>query len=102
MGGCQDRHVSCVTLMPRFQKMMDQDVLELTLFCYFDTARICHETPPGNRYAAYRVAAWFMFGRLGNKRRKGLPHCLVRWIRNRYPDPNGDYAGMGRTRSCDY
>merc|ERR1712025_486108 len=92
-----DLNIGCVTMMPRFQKMMDQDVLELTLFCYFDTARIIHESPPGNRsfrYAAYRVAAWFIFGRLGSKRRQRLPHCLVKWIRDKFPEADGDYTGF--------
>lgn len=63
------------------------------------------------RYAAYRIAAWMIFGRLGSKRRRRLPDCLgwcfkltlyfiynylflVQWIRDQFPAPDGDYTGF--------
>ena len=64
------------------------------------------------RYAAYRVTAWFLFGRLGRQQRRRLPDCLgknwwkcnngrqitcyfvVQYIRAQYPDPRGDYTGF--------
>ena len=59
--------VQCVTLMPKFLKMMDQacfitfpievivtriiqDVLELTLYCYHDVFRSGYTSPPENRF----------------------------------------------------
>ena len=55
--------MSCVTEIPRLAKLLDkveinfnsisnktlQDILEMIMFCYFDTLRVEFKNPPDNR-----------------------------------------------------
>ena len=55
--------MSCVTDIPRLAKLLDkveinfssisnktlQDILEMIMFCYFDTLRVEFKNPPDNR-----------------------------------------------------
>ena len=55
---CKAANVNCITLLPKFIKMMDTDVLELTLHCYHDVLRTSYSSPPENRYAGSRLVSF--------------------------------------------
>ena len=46
------------------------------------------------RYTAYRQYILWVWGKLGRRNRKVIPSCIVRKIRDRFPDPNGNYTGF--------
>ena len=46
------------------------------------------------RYAAYRQYIWWVYGRLGRKRRKVIPACVVLAIRKQFPEADGNYTGF--------
>ena len=53
---------------------------------------------PWNDFSAYRNAAYRSFtlwahGRLGFGNRRPVPSCVVAMIRQRFPEPNGEYVG---------
>ena len=46
------------------------------------------------RYAAYRQYIWWVYGRLGKKRRKIIPACVVLAIRMQFPEADGNHTGF--------
>ena len=46
------------------------------------------------RYAAYRQYIWSVYGRLGRKRRKVIPACVVLAILKQFPEAGGKYTGF--------
>lgn len=46
------------------------------------------------RYFAYRNYIDLMFGKLGKHNRRLIPACIVKNIRQTWPDPDGNYVGF--------
>ena len=46
------------------------------------------------RYAAYRQYIWWVYGRLGRKRRKVIPAYVVLAIRKQFPEADSNYTGF--------
>merc|ERR550519_49266 len=93
---CDLEGVICVTKLTKMAKVWDKDVLEITLNAYNETICLGCSSPPDNsnyRYAAYRVASFLLVGRLGKRRRRPLPACVVSEIRRIFPSPDGIYTG---------
>ena len=49
------------------------------------------------RYAAYRQYIWCVYGRLGRKRRKIIPACVVLAIRKQFPKADGNHTDTSIT-----
>ena len=45
-------------------------------------------------YGAYRQYIWWVYGRLGRKRRKVIPACVVLAIQKQFPEADGNYTGF--------
>ena len=46
------------------------------------------------RYHAYRSYVKYIYGLLGRYNRKVIPSCVINYIRNKWPDPEGSYIGF--------
>lgn len=57
-------------------------------------ARTQEDVNKSSRHAAYRQFILWIYGRLHRKDRRVVPSCCVKVIRDRYPDPEGNYKGF--------
>ncbi|KAK7148186.1 hypothetical protein R3I93_012490 [Phoxinus phoxinus] len=95
---------TCLTEDPEFSPLLSRSVLHVV----FSLPRINWrrrpkpEGPNGTlsieqcRLVAYRVVLeWMLKGEhLGRRKRKVLPSCVVKAVRDKYPSPSGRYVGF--------
>ncbi|XP_063049117.1 uncharacterized protein LOC134443131 [Engraulis encrasicolus] len=92
--------VNCVTLLPEMEAyVLDQGGLSLARVLWNDLRVLVEEEHDREntrqfRHAAYRQYIAWTRGTLGAGRRVVIPSCCVWAIRDRFPDPDGQYRGF--------
>ncbi|XP_043926824.1 uncharacterized protein LOC122801349 [Protopterus annectens] len=94
---CANSPTNCLSLVPEMSEVvLHQGVLRVA-----DTYRraifgIPLETDDNCRFrhSAYRQFTVWRYGRLGSRVRRVIPSCCVWRIRDRYPNPLGQYTGF--------
>ena len=59
------------------------------LIYIFPSPFLCYRTM---RYTAYRQTVRWCYGYLGKYNRRPLPSCAMHKIRNKFPEPGGQYV----------
>ena len=91
---------TCVSMLPHMSLyILDEQVLRLSRRLRNDIYAIHDTQEPGDdnreyRYAAYRNFVLWQCGSLGAGSRIVIPCCCVRRVREKFPDPNGQYTGF--------
>ena len=90
---------ACISTTERFQTIcLDTDVLTINLLMIHDTLTMGPLQRPiptrSLRLAAYRAFVYWVWGKLGHKNRRPIPACVVKSIREAYPEPSGVYEGF--------
>jgi len=75
---------SSITRLQNLQKLIFLSVFKILPIVIFSNYR----------YAAYRQYIWWVFGRLGRKKRKIIPACVVLAIQKQFPEADGSYTGF--------
>lgn len=97
---CGHQPENCTSKMPYMDLyILDANVLRLARRIWNDLRAEpeFHEDGEGNkqfRYAAYRNFVVWQYGVLGPRTRVVIPSCCVWRIRDKYPDPSGNYVGF--------
>ncbi|XP_043934390.1 P2X purinoceptor 7-like [Protopterus annectens] len=94
---CANSPTNCLSLVPEMSEVvLHQGVLRVA-----DTYRraifgIPLETDENRRFrhSAYRQFTVWRYGRLGSRVHQVIPSCCVWRIRNKYPNPLGQYTGF--------
>ncbi|XP_068733080.1 P2X purinoceptor 7-like [Montipora capricornis] len=90
--------VECITDHAKFRiGCVDTDVLNTALVAIHNARCNPLPEPIENRtwrLAAYRQFTWWVHGVLGRKNRRVIPGCVVKAIRNEFPEESGEYAGF--------
>jgi len=74
---------------------LDRDILEVWIKARCDIrADEFNFSMESFRKAAYRQFALWKYGKLGRGKRRLLPACAVRMIRQAYPSPDGRHMGF--------
>ena len=53
------------------------------------------------RYAAYRQFTWWAHNRVGRHIRRVIPACVVKKIREEFPEPDQNYTGFKSGNEVD-
>ena len=90
------RQSPCITLKPEFRNLcLRHDVLEVANILNWSYR---YNQEPNFSYSTFRNQAYRNFilwqhGVLGAGRRTPVPACVCRTVRQRFPEPNGQYTG---------
>ncbi|KAI8495133.1 hypothetical protein Bbelb_271190 [Branchiostoma belcheri] len=87
----------CIRDHPDFDVILHPANLRTLLIFRWDLIRQGVQEPVSNRamrLIAYTSFTCWIHGRLGGRVRRVVPSCVVRYIRERYPEPSGVYVGF--------
>nr|XP_019922745.2 P2X purinoceptor 7 [Crassostrea gigas] len=96
------RQSPCITSKPEFRNLcLRHDVLEVAniLNWSYRTNQDPSFSMSTFRNQAYRNFILWQHGRLGAGRRIPVPACVCRTVRQRFPEPNGQYTGYHSAHS---
>ena len=97
---CGQQTHSCIAMLPHIEAyILQEGHLRLAIRIWNDVRALDDLPDPGEsnkqfRYAAYRQFVVWQYGALGAGNRVVLPSCCVWKIRDRFPDPHGQYKGF--------
>lgn len=94
---CQRNANSCVSRLPDFDVLiLNEAVLALARLYRQDILAMPEDTDRNraNRHTAYRQFVFWHHGKLGTGNRRVIPSCCIWRIRDRFPDPHGQYVGF--------
>lgn len=97
---CGQDPIYCIGNLPHFrQYCLDDGFLRIHRQYREDITMLGHAREPGVdnrefRYAAYRHYIYWQHGSLGSGNRLVIPSCCVWKIRDKFPDPQGQYTGF--------
>lgn len=97
---CRQDRQHCISTMAYMQYyILDEGVLRLSRDAWNDIFAIDDQQEPGVEqrqywHAAYRQFVLWQHGRLGEGNRRVIPSCCVWKIREKFPDPRGQYIGF--------
>lgn len=97
---CGMTEVTCISRLPHMSLyILDEHVLRLSRRLRNDIYALHDTQGPGDdirefRDAAYRNFVLWQCGALGAGNRIFIPSCCVCRIRDKYPDPRGQYTGF--------
>eukprot|EP00105_Crassostrea_gigas_P045295 XP_019929443.1 PREDICTED: P2X purinoceptor 7-like [Crassostrea gigas] len=94
---CQRNADSCVSRLPDFDVLiLNEAVLALARPYRQDILAMPEDTDRNraNRHTAYRQFVLWHHGKLGTVNRRVIPSCCIWRIRDRFPDPHGNYVGF--------
>uniref|UniRef100_A0A1A8CCW0 Gypsy retrotransposon integrase-like protein 1 n=2 Tax=Nothobranchius kadleci TaxID=1051664 RepID=A0A1A8CCW0_NOTKA len=101
---CQQQPQNCTSLLPHMDLyILNEGALRLARRIWNDLRAEADIHEPGEshrqfRYAAYRNFIVWQYGLLGTDVRIVIPSCCVWKIRDRFPDPNGQYVSFLQSR----
>ncbi|KAL7394960.1 hypothetical protein ABVT39_007775 [Epinephelus coioides] len=97
---CRMDEANCISRLPHMALfILDEHVLHLSRRLRNDIYALHDTQEPGDdnqeyRHAAYRNFVLWQCGALGARNRVVILSCCVWRIRDKYPDPNGQYTGF--------
>uniref|UniRef100_A0A8C5B0V5 P2X purinoreceptor 7 intracellular domain-containing protein n=1 Tax=Gadus morhua TaxID=8049 RepID=A0A8C5B0V5_GADMO len=97
---CGQQPHSCIAMLPHIEAyILQEGHLRLAIRIWNDVRALGDLPDPGEsnkqfRYAAYREFVVWQYGAMGAGNRVVLPSCCVWKIRDRFPDPHGQYKGF--------
>uniref|UniRef100_A0A672N5V5 P2X purinoreceptor 7 intracellular domain-containing protein n=1 Tax=Sinocyclocheilus grahami TaxID=75366 RepID=A0A672N5V5_SINGR len=92
----QQQQQHCISRLPHMGAyILQEGVLRLARRIWTDIRAVpdAVESNRQFRYAAYRQFVVWQYGALGQGHRVVIPSCCVWTIRDRFPDPHGQYQG---------
>nr|XP_022311470.1 P2X purinoceptor 7-like [Crassostrea virginica] len=98
---CGKSQGNCISRLPDFRVLMlDEAVLALARLYRQDILAMPEDEDRNraNRHTAYRQFVLWHHGRLGAGDRRVIPSCCVWRIREKFPDPFGQYIGFKTDR----